>query len=284
VANQSNSVGVLLGNGDGTFQPAVNFGVGSSPASVAVGDFNGDGKADLAVANYGSNNVSVLLGKGDGTFQPAVNLSVGLNPLSVAVGDFNGDGRTDLAVANSLSNSVSVLLGVLTGCTYAINQSSASVAAAGTSGTVSVTAPAGCPWTAISGATWLTITAGASGSGNGTVAYTAAPNATVLWQTATLPIAGQTFTVTQAPPVATNTEAFVRQLYLDLLSRPADPSGLSTWVNWINTGVYTRAQVASQFFQSQEFYGTGNYTSPSSTWGSCCAIRIMAAGLAGITI
>jgi hypothetical protein len=51
----------------------------------------------------------------------------------------------------------------------------------------------------------------------------------------------------------------VRQLYLDILSRTADPGGLNTWVNWISTGVYTRAQVASQFFQSQEFYGTGDY-------------------------
>jgi len=145
------------------------------------------------------------------------------------------------------------------GCSYGISSVSASAPAAGASGTVSVTGPAGCPWTAVSGATWLTVTAGPWGSGNGTVTYTAAPNATVLWQTTTLTIAGQTFTLTQAPPVATNTEAFVRQLYLDLLSRTADPAGLSNWVNWINTGLYTRAQVASQFFQSQEFYGTGNY-------------------------
>src|SRR5215813_3339195 len=55
-------VSVLLGNGDGTFQPARNLDVGRSPYSVAVGDFNGDGKLDLAVANYNSHNVSVLLG------------------------------------------------------------------------------------------------------------------------------------------------------------------------------------------------------------------------------
>src|SRR4029077_8536298 len=104
-----------------------------------------------------------------------------------------------------------------------ISRASASAPATGASGTVSVIAPAGCPWTAVSGATWSTITAGASGSGDGNVAYTAVPNATVLWQTAILTIAGQTFTLSQAPPVATNTEAFVRQLYLDILSRTADP-------------------------------------------------------------
>jgi hypothetical protein len=85
--------------------------VGTNPASVAVGDFNGDGKLDLAVANSASNNVSVLLGNGDGTFQAAVNYAVGTNPASVAVGDLNGDGKLDLAVANIGSNNVSVLLG-----------------------------------------------------------------------------------------------------------------------------------------------------------------------------
>ena len=84
---------------------------GHSPCSVAVGDFNGDGKADLAVANHISNNVSVLLGNGNGTFQAAVNYGAGTNPVSVAVGDFNGDGKADLAVANYDGNNVSVLLG-----------------------------------------------------------------------------------------------------------------------------------------------------------------------------
>jgi hypothetical protein len=56
-----NSVSVLLGNGDGTFQTAQNFGAGNGPYSVAVGDFNGDGWQDLAVANNGSNDISVLI-------------------------------------------------------------------------------------------------------------------------------------------------------------------------------------------------------------------------------
>src|SRR3989454_11466386 len=88
-----------------------DFGVGFNPASVAVGDFNGDGKRDLAVANYNSSTVSVLLGNGNGTFQPAVTLAVGANPLAVAVGDFNRDGKLDLVVANAGAGTVSVLLG-----------------------------------------------------------------------------------------------------------------------------------------------------------------------------
>jgi hypothetical protein len=108
--NRSNNVSILLGNGDGTFQPAVEYGAGSNPTSVTVADFNGDGKLDLAVANNGSNNVSILLGNGDGTFQPDVNFAAGSGPSSLAVGDFNGDGKLDLAVANNGSNNVSILL------------------------------------------------------------------------------------------------------------------------------------------------------------------------------
>ena len=89
----------------------MNYGAGDWPHSVAIGDLNGDGDPDLAVANRGSDNVSVLLGNGDGTFQSAVNYGAGDGPSSVAIGDLNGDGDPDLAVANWLSDNVSVLLG-----------------------------------------------------------------------------------------------------------------------------------------------------------------------------
>src|SRR5207245_2578627 len=84
-----NTVSVLLGSGNGTFQAAQTFAAGITPWSVAMGDFNSDGKPDLAVANNGSTTVSVLLGNGDGTFQTAALYGVGLNPQSVTVGDFN---------------------------------------------------------------------------------------------------------------------------------------------------------------------------------------------------
>ncbi len=105
------TVSVLLGNGDGTFQSQVTDAVGSRPVSIVAGDFNGDGRLDLAVANIGSDMVSVLLGNGDGTFQPQVTYAVGSGPDSIVAGDFNGDGRLDLAVANWNDGTVSVLLG-----------------------------------------------------------------------------------------------------------------------------------------------------------------------------
>ena len=105
------TVSVLLGNGDGTFQPQVTYAVGAEPWSIAAGDFTGNGRTDLAVANVGDNTVSVLLGNGDGTFQPQVTYAVGANPFGIMAGDFTGNGRTDLAVANVGDNTVSVLLG-----------------------------------------------------------------------------------------------------------------------------------------------------------------------------
>ncbi len=101
---------MLLGNGNGTYATRTDYGTGSAPSFVAIGDFNGDGKPDLAVANSNSSTVSVLPGRGDGTFATRTDYGTGGEPMSVAIGDFNGDGRPDLAVANGIDNTVSVLL------------------------------------------------------------------------------------------------------------------------------------------------------------------------------
>jgi hypothetical protein len=101
-------VALLLGKGDGTFEAAGSYDVWYRANSLAVGDFNGDGRPDLAVATYYS--VNILIGNGDGTFQALqYYYSAGFNPSSVTVSDFNGDGKLDLAVADS--SGVSILLG-----------------------------------------------------------------------------------------------------------------------------------------------------------------------------
>ena len=110
-------VGVLAGNGDGTFQASVITGMAGAGA-IALGDFNRDGRADLAIANgtTGMNSVTILLGNGDCSFQTPAYYDVGSIPTSIAVADFNGDGRDDIAVAGYLTlpattGGVSVLLG-----------------------------------------------------------------------------------------------------------------------------------------------------------------------------
>ena len=86
--------------------------VGGNPVAVTSGDFNGDGRVDLATANSSAGHVTVLLGKGNGTLLSFQSFSVGDNPRSVTMGDFNSDGIIDLAAANLSADSVSVLLGV----------------------------------------------------------------------------------------------------------------------------------------------------------------------------
>jgi hypothetical protein len=104
------SVAVLLGRGNGSFDPPLLYKFTHRspyvPSAIAMGDFNGDGKLDIAVAmsNYSTNESSyvlVLLGNGNGTFNKGTKAKAGPNPDSIAVADFNGDGIPDIVVANS---------------------------------------------------------------------------------------------------------------------------------------------------------------------------------------
>ncbi len=108
------TVGMFLGNGDGTFQPVVNYFTGGAASAVAAADINGDGKLDVVVANGGSSTLSVLRGNGDGTLQPPTFYSVPGYTTSIVVADVNEDGKLDLIAGNgdyTVVGGASVLLG-----------------------------------------------------------------------------------------------------------------------------------------------------------------------------
>jgi subtilase family serine protease len=116
VDNWGGNLGLLLGNSDGTFQPAQFYPVGNQPWNVAIGDMNNDGKPDFVVSNYGDNTVGVLLGNGDGTFQAMTTYPTGgyYDP-TVYLADMNGDGKLDV-IAPSFYNAIGAnVLQILSG-------------------------------------------------------------------------------------------------------------------------------------------------------------------------
>ncbi len=106
------NVSIALGNGNGTFKPAVSYAAGDYPYTVFSNDFNNDGNNDLVTANINSDNVSILIGNGDGTFQSTVYYTAGDGPISVFSIDCNNDGKNDLVTANVNSNNLSILLNI----------------------------------------------------------------------------------------------------------------------------------------------------------------------------
>jgi FG-GAP-like repeat/Abnormal spindle-like microcephaly-assoc'd, ASPM-SPD-2-Hydin/FG-GAP repeat len=111
----SDEVSILLNKGKGTFAAPVNYQLPAEVLGVVAGDFNNDGKADIAVMNFGgTGSVSVLINSGTGTFSPATSYPINGYGNGIAVGDFNKDGNLDI-VATDTGGTVSVLLGNGTG-------------------------------------------------------------------------------------------------------------------------------------------------------------------------
>jgi gliding motility-associated-like protein len=117
----SNNVSILMNTTTtgsitaSSFAAAVNFATGSGPRGIAVGDLDGDGKPDLAIADFGASTVSVLRNTAtagvinSSSFAATVDITCGLHPYVVAIGDIDGDGKPDMAVANQGANTVSVI-------------------------------------------------------------------------------------------------------------------------------------------------------------------------------
>jgi hypothetical protein len=115
-------VSVLLGNGDGTFQTAINTTV-THPWYMAIADLNGDGKQDIAISEYLNGGpqgyVQIFLGNGNGTFSPGATYNGGAGPLAPLVADFNGDGIPDIAATSAGLGSVRFLWGAGNGTFHA---------------------------------------------------------------------------------------------------------------------------------------------------------------------
>ncbi len=202
----SYQLGILLGNGNGTFQQAAFVHTDFGPQDVLIGDFNGDGKKDLIISHCcGDTDITYMLGNGNGTFQSEVHFAAGSSPGQLAAADLNGDGRLDFVSGNSNYSEASyatvflnIVGGVAPSCTYSVNRGLFTAAAAGDVLAVSVSASASsCSWTGQAGAAWLSVTPG-SGQGSGTVRITAQANSTSLPRTGSVTVAGQTVTVVQS--------------------------------------------------------------------------------------
>jgi FG-GAP-like repeat len=110
----SNTLSILLGNGDGTFQDQVQLHVCQEPRALAMGYFNQDKHADVALACSGGDEVAILLGQGNGKFQEGQHYPVYRSPVSLATDDINGDHYPDLVVALR-NDKIKVFLGTGTG-------------------------------------------------------------------------------------------------------------------------------------------------------------------------
>jgi hypothetical protein len=153
----------------------------SSGGSGTVGVTAVGGCAWTASSNAGWITIT---GGSSGTGNGTVSYSVAANTSSVGrTGTVTVAGQTFTVIETGVS------------CTYTLSASSANYSSSGGSGTVGVTAVGGCAWAATSNAGWITITAGSSGTGNGTVSYSVAANASSIALTGTVTVAGQTFTV-----------------------------------------------------------------------------------------
>jgi len=111
-ANSSaNTISVLLGRGDGTFNAKVDYATATQPWSMELGDLDRDGKLDVVTGDYGSNRASVRLGNGDGTFGARAEYTIGSQPECLRIGDLNHDDILDIVTTNAGANTISVLLG-----------------------------------------------------------------------------------------------------------------------------------------------------------------------------
>jgi uncharacterized repeat protein (TIGR01451 family) len=178
--------------------------LGLTPLSVSLGVAGGAGSLSVGLsgsdcvwtASSSASFVTITAGS-SGTGSGSVNYSVAGNQTSSV------SRSATITVLTAGTQSTFIITEAGATCTFSLPQASQSFPSGGGIGTASVVAPGGCFWTASSGVPYVTITSGASGSGNGTVGYTVAPNPASTSRTGTLTIANQAYTVTEAATTST---------------------------------------------------------------------------------
>jgi len=209
------------GNGDGTvtFAADVNTQTQSRQGTITIGGRTLTVTQAAAACAYSIAPGSISIASGAAAGTTTVTAQAGCAWTAVTgtpawltvTGGANGSGTGTVSFSAAANTAITARAGTIAiagqtftvnqaaaGCTFSISPASASVTAAGGGGSIGVTAPAGCAWAAASGESWLTITAGASGSGNGTVSYSAGPNQVSQTRQGTITLGGQTFVVNQA--------------------------------------------------------------------------------------
>ncbi len=179
--------------------------------------------------------------------------------LGTATGNAtNGD---NARTARETKNVIAAYRQATPSCTYTILPTSSLFSSSGNTGTVAVTTSlSSCAWTATSNNSWITVTSGSSGTGNGTVNYSVAANSG-LTRTGTITIGGQTFTVTQASANANTYFDTVQRFYIGYYQRPADPPGLLYWAGRLDSSGGNFSGMIEGFAnsaESQALYGTIN--------------------------
>jgi hypothetical protein len=173
---------------------------GVSPATQAIGAVGGPGTVTITSAGgcawtaTTSTPWITINGTGIGSGGGTVDYTVAANPDGTARSGTIAVGGQIVTVSQAAAT-----------CTFELSPETVSVSGQASTGSFSVTANNGCAWTAASNAPWLTITSAATGSGNGTISYGVAANATTTARSASITLGGRTFAVTQAPPACTFT-------------------------------------------------------------------------------
>lgn len=154
--------------------------------------------------------------------------------------------------------------GTSSSCASALSPTSSYISSLSGTGSVTVTTTSSCPWTGASNASWISVTSGASGIGNGTVGYSVTANTSTSSRTGSLTIGGIPFTVTQNGTSASANVNQVQTMYIAYFGRPADPAGLAYYSNLMVTQNGSYAAMLDDFWNSTESQGLYNQSTVST--------------------